>query len=35
MVMRYAHPTEEHQFQAMEKVQKFVGGGLKKTGSAK
>lgn len=30
MVMRYAHPTEEHQFQAMEKVQKYMAGGLKK-----
>ena len=30
MVMRYAHPTEERQFQAMQKVQKFVAGGLKK-----
>ena len=35
MVMRYAHPTEEHQFQAMQKVQKFVAGGLKKRGSRK
>jgi integrase len=31
MVMRYAHPTEEHQFNAMKKVQTFVAGGLKKT----
>lgn len=30
MVMRYAHPTEEHQFQAMRKMEKFVAGGLKK-----
>jgi integrase len=30
MVMRYAHPTEEHQFNAMKKVQTFVAGGLKK-----
>ena len=30
MVMRYAHPTEEHQFQAMQKVQKYMAGGLKK-----
>jgi integrase len=29
MVMRYAHPTEEHQFNAMKKVQTFVVGGLK------
>jgi site-specific recombinase XerD len=27
MVLRYAHPTEEHQFQAMKKVQDFVGRG--------
>jgi hypothetical protein len=30
MVTRYCHPTEEHQFQAMQKVQNFVVGGLKK-----
>jgi integrase len=30
MVMRYAHPTEEHQFNAMKKVQAFIAGGLKK-----
>lgn len=30
MDMRYAHPTEEHQFQAMEKLQKYMAGGLKK-----
>jgi hypothetical protein len=30
MVMRYAHPTEEHQFQAIEKLQKYMVGGLKK-----
>jgi hypothetical protein len=30
MVMRYAHPTEEHKFQAMRKMEKFVAGGLKK-----
>jgi integrase len=30
MVMRYAHPTEEHQFNAMKKVEAFVAGGLKK-----
>jgi integrase len=30
MVMRYCHPTEEHQFQAMLKVQNFISGGLKK-----
>jgi hypothetical protein len=35
MVMRYAHPTEEHQFQAMDKVQRYMAGGLKKTGSDK
>lgn len=29
MVMRYAHPTEKHQFNAMKKVQTFVAGGLK------
>lgn len=29
MVMRYAHPTEEHQFNAMKKVQTFVASGLK------
>jgi len=29
MVMRYAHPTEEHQFNAMKKVQNFVTSGLK------
>jgi integrase len=29
MVMRCAHPTEEHQFNAMKKVQTFVAGGLK------
>ena len=29
MVMRYAHPTEEHQFNAMRKVQTYVAGGLK------
>jgi integrase len=28
MVMRYAHPTEEHQFNAMKKVQAFVAGEL-------
>ncbi len=30
MVLRYAHPTEEHQFNAMLKLQKFVAGGLKR-----
>jgi len=30
MVMRYAHPTEEHQFQAMKKMQSYMAGGLKK-----
>lgn len=30
MVMRYCHPTEDHQFEAMRKVQKFVAGGMKK-----
>jgi integrase len=30
MVMHYAHLTEEHQFQAMQKVQKYMAGGLKK-----
>ncbi len=29
MVMHYTHPTEEHQFNAMKKVQTFVAGGLK------
>jgi hypothetical protein len=29
MVMRYAHPTEEHQFLAMQKLQNFVAGGLR------
>ncbi|MBA3323118.1 MAG: tyrosine-type recombinase/integrase [Pyrinomonadaceae bacterium] len=29
MVLRYAHPSEEHQFQAMKRVQTFVAGGLK------
>jgi integrase len=24
MVMRYAHPTEEHQFQAMRKIEAFT-----------
>jgi integrase len=27
MVLRYAHPTEEHQFQAMKKLQAFVAQG--------
>lgn len=31
MVTRYCHPTEEHQFEAMRKVQNYVAGGLKKT----
>lgn len=35
MVMRYAHPTEEHQFQAMRKMEKFVAGGLTKSGKWK
>lgn len=35
IVMCYAHPTKEHQFRAMRKVQKFVAGGLKKQGSGK
>ena len=26
MVLRYAHPTEEHQFRAMRKLEAFVGG---------
>jgi site-specific recombinase XerD len=26
MVLRYAHPTEEHQFQAMRKIEGFVTG---------
>jgi integrase len=26
MVLRYAHPTQEHQHQAMEKLEQFVGG---------
>ena len=30
MVTRYCHPTEEHQFEAMRKVENFVAGGLKK-----
>ena len=30
MVMRYCHPTEQHQFEAMRKVQAFVAGGMKK-----
>ena len=30
MVTRYCHPTEQHQFEAMQKVQNFVAGGLKK-----
>nr|MDQ3818777.1 site-specific integrase [Acidobacteriota bacterium] len=30
MVMRYAHPTEEHQFNAMQKLQVFVAGDLKR-----
>ena len=30
MVMRYAHPTEEHQFNAMQKLQTFVAGDLKR-----
>jgi hypothetical protein len=25
MVMRYAHPTEEHQFAAMEKMRRYMG----------
>ena len=29
MVMRYAHPTEEHQFNAMRKLQAFLTGGVK------
>lgn len=29
MVMRYAHPTEEHQFQAMRKLQAFVAASMK------
>jgi integrase len=28
MVTRYCHPTEEHQFNAMRKVQNFIEGGL-------
>lgn len=35
MVMRYAHPTEEHQFQAVQKMQRFVAGELKKLESKK
>ncbi len=27
MVLRYAHPTEEHQFQAMRKLEKFIAAG--------
>ncbi len=27
MVLRYAHPTEEHQFQAMRKIETFVAAG--------
>ncbi|MBA3242389.1 MAG: site-specific integrase [Acidobacteria bacterium] len=30
MVMRYAHPTEEHQFQAMKKMQTYMAGSLRK-----
>jgi len=29
MVLRYAHPTEEHQFQAMRKLEAFVARRLK------
>lgn len=29
MVMRYAHPTGEHQFNAMKKVQSFVTSSMK------
>lgn len=29
MVTRYCHPTEQHQFEAMRKVQAFVAGGMK------
>jgi hypothetical protein len=25
MVVRYAHPTEEHQFEAVKKLQAFMG----------
>lgn len=35
MVMRYAHPTEEHQFQAVQKMQRFIAGELKKLESKK
>jgi integrase len=30
LVQRYCHPTEQHQFEAMRKVQNFVASGLKK-----
>ena len=30
LVQRYCHPTEQHQFEAMQKVQNFVANGLEK-----